>query len=213
MKFNLIDMENYPRKTHFDFYMQEGKSSYNLTANLDITDFVAFIKKNNFKFYPVLIFVVSKAMNSITELRIRRDELGRLGCWDYVSPAYNIFHDDDKTFSCIYTEYNESFSAFYKSAVSDMDEYKNKKGICPKESPENCFHISCVPWLQYTGASLHMYNSDYLKPLVFWGKYSENNGRIFIPFTLQTNHLIADGYHASLFINMVQKLVSSPESL
>jgi chloramphenicol O-acetyltransferase type A len=158
MKFNIIDLEKWPRKTHFGFYTQEGKSAYNLTANIDVTKLMAFLKKENYKFYPTFIYIVSKAINKIENLKIRVDDSGKLGYWDYISPTYTIFHDDDKTFSCIYTEYNADFRLFYKEVILDLNEYKNKKGFCPKPSPKNCFHTSCIPWLTYTGLSLHLYN-------------------------------------------------------
>lgn len=205
MKFNIINLETWARKSHFEFHMQGNGCTFNITKNIDITNLIAFSKINNYKFYPVFIYIVSKAINEIEELKIRIDETGKIGYFDYISPAYPVFHDDDKTFSGIYTEYNENLVEFYRNVITDIDKYKNIKGICAKPSPENYFNISCIPWLDYTGFALQIC-CNYLVPIVTWGKYINYLGKTELPLTLQVHHAIADGYHASMFINLVQKL-------
>ncbi len=56
MKFNLIDKENWSRKPYFDYYMNNIKCTYSMTANIEITDLLMKIKRNNIKIisYPNL---------------------------------------------------------------------------------------------------------------------------------------------------------------
>jgi chloramphenicol O-acetyltransferase type A len=35
------------------------------------------------------------------------DKNNIVGYYDFVSPSYLIFHEDTKTFSCAFTEYNQ----------------------------------------------------------------------------------------------------------
>ncbi len=45
MKFNLIDKENWSRKPYFDYYMNNIKCTYSMTANIEITDLLMKIKE------------------------------------------------------------------------------------------------------------------------------------------------------------------------
>ena len=42
-------------------------------------------------------------------------------------------------------------------------------------------------------------------PIILFGKYFEQNGRMLLPFSISINHATADGYHSSLFLNTIQK--------
>jgi len=213
MKFNVIDLENWSRKTHFEFYIGEGKCAFNITVNIDVTALMNFIKMYDHKFYPTFIYIVSKAMNDIVELKTRVNDAGIVGYWDFVSPTYTVFHEDDKTFSSIYTEYGDNFNSFYSQIIEDIQRFKDVKGICAKPAPKNCFHISCIPWINYTGFSLQLYSGNYLAPIVSWGKFDKSSGKILLPLSLQVHHAIADGYHISKVIDVIRCLSSTPDSI
>jgi chloramphenicol O-acetyltransferase type A len=78
-----------------------------MTANIDITLLMAELKNNGIKLYPVLIHIITLVVNRHIEFRTCFDSKGRLGYWDSLSPSFTIFHDDDKTFSTIWTLYSE----------------------------------------------------------------------------------------------------------
>jgi chloramphenicol O-acetyltransferase type A len=59
----------------------------------------------------------------------------------------------------------------------------------------NWFDASFIPWLSYD--SLHLELPDgylYFAPIINWGRYWEENGRLVMPVTVRLNHAIADGY-------------------
>ena len=72
------------------------------------------------------------AINDNVEFRMSYDSEGKLGYWKYTNPVYTLFHEDDKTFSDIWTYYNEDFSIFYADCVKDLETYKDVKGIKAK---------------------------------------------------------------------------------
>lgn len=206
MKFNLINMEKYERKEHFNHYANEDICSYSLTSNINVTKFINEIKKNNYKFYPAFIYVVTQAVNSMKEFKMAVDENGKLGFYDEVSASYVIFHEDDKTFSCAFTKYNSEFNIFYKNITDDMERYKDVKGFETIKSDLNSFPISCLPWLNYTGFNLNLpVNGNFYAPIITWGKYKNNNGIIEMPVTIQINHAVADGYHTSMLFEKIQE--------
>lgn len=216
MAFHLIDMNTWERREHYKYYQTLVRSNYTLTANIDITGLVKEIKRRSLRFYPVFLYVTSTAVNSIKEMRMSKDADGNLGYWDECHPSYTIFHKDDCTFSDIWSEYQKDFSVFYANCIKDMEEWKDVKGVKTKPGkPDNFTPISCVPWISYASMA---YDTPVTSPLYFpvilFGKYFEENGKILIPFSAYVPHAVSDGYHTSLFLNTVQEIATNyPEWL
>lgn len=208
MKFNVIDFDKWERTPYFNHFSNNLKCTYSITSNIDITALLFILKEKQLKFYPTFIYIISKVVNSNKEFRFSFDNNKNLGYFEEMNPCYTIFHEDDKTFSNIWSEYSEDFSLFYKIALNDLDTYKNVKGINAKDNqPLNVFPISCTPWVTFTGFNLNVYNDgNYLLPIITIGKFFKENNKTLLPLALQCHHGVADGYHSSKFINDVQYL-------
>ncbi|MBD5642616.1 type A chloramphenicol O-acetyltransferase [Clostridium botulinum] len=215
MKFNLIDKENWSRKPYFDYYMNNIKCTYSMTANIEITDLLMKIKRNNIKLYPILIYMTSKIINKHEELRTSFDEKGNLGYWESMSPSFTIFHKDDESFSNIWTEYSDDFKTFYNNCLQDIEKHSDIKKLFAKENqPKNTFPVSCVPWFSFTGANLNVYSDEeypYLLPIITYGKYFAQSAKDLIPISLQMHHAVCDGYHVTRFLNELQSMAHNFE--
>ena len=123
-------------------------------------------------------------------------ETNELICYDVINPIQYIFHEDTETFTLVYTEYDEDYQKFYKTAMRDAEEAKKTReyGFDIMNHP-NWFDASCIPWLSYD--SMHLELPDvhmFFAPVINWGKYKEENSRLVMPVTVRLNHAIADGY-------------------
>lgn len=212
--FHKIDMETWERKEYYHYYINFIKSKYNLNVDMDITKLLKLVKEKKLKLYPVLIYAVMKGINKNKEFRMSYDKEGNLGYWDYCNPSYTIFHDDDKTFSDIWSEYSEDFSIFYSNVTRDMEKYKNIKGIKSKpERPDNFSPVSSIPWLSFIGYSNDTYSeSNMLFPVTVFGKYYERDRKILLPFSVFAVHAVADGYHTCKLINDIQEIILEVEN-
>jgi Chloramphenicol O-acetyltransferase len=208
-----IDMNTYPRREHFNYYADFIKCRYSMTYNIDITKLLFAVRQYNIKFYPTFTYICTKAINQNQEFRMTYNKHGELGYWDKTNPSYTVFHDDDKTFSDIWTDYNDNFSLFLKAANTDMENGKKFHGIKAKDNqPPNFFPISCVPWLSFTNLSIvPMNNNGMLFPIITIGKYFAENGKILLPFAISVAHEAADGYHTCKLINDIQNLADNYE--
>ncbi|MGE5652788.1 MAG: type A chloramphenicol O-acetyltransferase [Bacillota bacterium] len=212
MGFNLVDIDNWERREYFHHYMTNANCTHSITANLDITTLAASLKRRGLRIYPTVIYMVSRVVNHNRNFRFTFDSEGHLGYWDTVSAEYPIFHDDDQTFSYIYTDYNEDFPTFYRSCVADMLKYGDLKGITTKSPPPNSFTVSCIPWVSFTGFNLNILTEGrYLSPIITWGKFFEQGGRQIMPISVQVHHAVADGYHTGKLLNDLQYLADHPD--
>ncbi|RCK12069.1 hypothetical protein DT075_15550 [Bacillus licheniformis] len=73
--------------------------------------------KKKIKLYPAFIYIVSRVIHSRPEFRTTFDDKGRLGYWEQMHPCYAIFHQDDQTFSALWTEYSDDFSRILPKSV------------------------------------------------------------------------------------------------
>lgn len=210
-----VDLANWPRREHYAYYTESLKIQYNLTSEVQVDKLLDFCHKNEYKFYPVLIYAVTKVINSIENLRMFKNADGELCIWDSVLPNYTFFHDDDKTFSDCWCEYSEDFDECYKILTDNMEKYKDVKGIKARpDQPGNFYCISCVPWLNFTCFTSRVTNGEpQFFPIVTVGKYEEKDGKIMMPVNFMIAHAVCDGYHAALFFERLQKEINSFENL
>lgn len=207
MKFNIIDRENWHRKEYFEHFLQQ-QTTFSITNDINITVLMENLKKKNYKLYPAFIFMITKIVNSHREFRTSFNSEGKLGYWTEVLPFYTIFDKKTCTFSGIWSPNLPTFSEFHSQYEKDVEKYNGTSSLFPKiPIPENNIPISMIPWSSFTAFNLNINNGgDFLLPIITGGKYSQVKGEYFLPVSLQIHHAVCDGYHASVFMNDLQRL-------
>ena len=208
MNYRTIDRESYYRKGVFRHFSEDCKCSTSMTARIDVTDLVEYSQKTKTKFYINFLYILTKVMNSREDYRMGYLwQTEELVCYDVINPTQYIFHDDTETFTLVYTEYYADYAVFYSNALQDVEQAKKTRdyGLDLEHHP-NWFDASCIPWLSYD--SLHVELPDgylFFAPIVNWGKYRRENGRLLMPVTVRLNHAIADGYLVANVFRLLQQ--------
>lgn len=205
-----IDMAAWPRREHYQYYTEKLKIECNMTVPINVKNLLDFCHESGHKFYPSIIYLVTKVLNQMENFRMFRDAEGNLCVWDQVVPNYTIFHEDDKTFSDCWTDYSDDFETFYREITEDMEKGYKKRGIKVKAGqPANFYCISCVPWAAFTAFDSRTVNSTepVYFPIITMGKYEKSGDRILMPVNLMIAHAVADGYHAGMFFQRLQEAV------
>ena len=127
MEFQKIDMETWNRKETFLHYWNQVPCSYSVTAELDVTSLRKTVVHEKLKFYPVVLYLLTRLVNSREEFRMAVDAEGMPGFWKELSPCYTVFHPETETFSCLWSKYKENFSDFYREYENDMATYGTRK--------------------------------------------------------------------------------------
>lgn len=205
MDFQLIEQEAWKRKEYFDHYFKHVPCTYSMTVKLDITGL------KDKKLYPTLLYGLATIVNRHEEFRTAMNENGQVGVFSEMMPCYTIFHKDSQTFSNLWTAYTADYTEFCARYREDMERYGNTEGMMAKPNPpENTFPVSMIPWTTFEGFNLNLKNGyDYLLPIFTFGKYQQDNGRYYIPLSVQVHHAVCDGFHTSRFINELQELIDT----
>lgn len=209
--FKLIDTSSWKRKPYFDHYFNQIRCTYSITVNIDITNVLSFKDRNKVKLYPLLIYVISKAVNKYEEFRTAINDRGEIGVWETLSPCYTVFHKDSESFSNIWTEWNDDLNLFLSNFEQDSKRFGQIDRIDAKpNTPANVFPISSLPWTTFTGFNLNIFaDGTYLLPIFTYGKYFKDGNRYLIPLSIQVHHAVCDGFHVSRLINEIQQECSN----
>ena len=167
--FHLIDRTKWERDIYFDYYYNRIKCRYTLNANIDITELAAYRKHRGLKFFPTMLYAIMRVVNANKEFRMDFDSNNRLGYWEEVVPSYTVFHDETKTFTDVWSEYDRDFSTFYDTVLRDMETYGGITGVVKARpgQPRNFCPVSCLPWLSYTAFAQDTYvENSFLFPLI-----------------------------------------------
>ena len=74
----------------------------------------------------------------------------------------------------------------------------------------NWFDASCIPWLSYDALNIELPDGHlFFSPIVNWGKYREENGRLMMPVSVRLNHAVADGYLVANVFRLLQKEIGA----
>ncbi len=211
--FETADPASWERREHFEYFYRTIKCKYTLNAEVDVTALLARCRARKRRFFPSFLYVVMRSVNSNREFRMDFDAEGKPGFWDCVHPSYTLFHEDDKTFSDVWSVYDEDFEVFYASVVRDMELYGKVKGVKAKPGrPGNFCPVSALPWLHFTGFSQDTYSeSAMLFPLIRFGAYEKKEGRVKLPVAVFVNHASADGYHVCKLFREMEEFAAAAE--
>jgi chloramphenicol O-acetyltransferase type A len=209
--FHLIDLDTYSRKDHFEHFLNRVPCTYSATVPIDVTRLRVALKEKGLKAYPAQIYLLTTAVNYFPEFRMSLDGDRRLGYWERASPLYTVLSPDTKTFSGIWTPYDENFASFYRACIADIDRYGNGAFMPQADQPANLINISSIPWLDFTAFNLNLTPNDYLLPIFTIGKYIERDGTTQMPLAIQVHHAVCDGYHLGQFVEHVRHLANTFE--
>ena len=210
--YRVIDRETYYRKGVYRHFTEDCRCSTSMTARIDVTDLAAHSKRTGTKFSVNFLYLLSKTLNSRDDYRMgylwQTDELI---CWDVIHPTQYVFHEDTETCTPVYTVYDEDYAVFYAGAVRDAEWAKATReyGLDAAGHP-NWFDASCIPWLSYDALNIELPDGHlFFSPIVNWGKYREENGRLMMPVSVRLNHAVADGYLVANVFRLLEKEIAA----
>ena len=212
MQYKIIDKNKYYRKETYRRFTEDCKCSISMTSRIDVTDLVAYSKETDTKFYINFLYLLTKVLNSRDDYKMdywyKTDELV---CYDVINPTHYVFHNDTETCSPVYSEYSEDYKTFYNNIVRDSEKAKETRDCSHyDDSHPNWFDASFIPWVSYDSLNLELPDGYlYFPPIINWGKYREENGRLMMPVTVRLNHAIADGYLLAYVFRTLEKEINA----
>lgn len=206
-EYTSVDLSRWARKEHFEVFQSFAQSTINQTVEIDITALLKHIKEVGWKFYPTMIFLLSKIVNRHSEFRMAMKN-NELIIWNEVHPSYTIFHHETETFSSLWSHYDGNIHHFQNVYAEDIARYGSVLSYWPKEeSRENIFFVSAIPWVTFTSFNINVANmQNFFAPMFTFGKYVKRDEKVLLPLAVQVHHSVCDGFHLARLFNELQEL-------
>lgn len=203
-----IDINNWKRQKHFNFFKNMDYPLFNLTLNIDITAFLKQIKDNQESFFYAFLFLTTKAMNEVEafRLRIREEEVV---LHDAIHPSFTYLTDED-TFVFTEVKFVDDFARFKAAALHAAAESVKESNLSDEVGRDDFIFVSSLPWLSFTSIT-HPINLDKKEqsvPRLTWGKYFQDGDKTLIPLSIQVNHALVDGIHIAQFVGLLEALLA-----
>ncbi|MBR6173625.1 MAG: GNAT family N-acetyltransferase [Eubacterium sp.] len=206
--YRIVNKETYYRNGVFRHFTEDCKCSTSMTARIDVTDLVEHSRRRGTRFYINFLYVLSKVLNSRDDYKMgylwQSEELI---CYDSINPIQYVFHEDTETCTPVYTRYYEDYEVFYRNAARDVENAKQTReyGLDMMNHP-NWFDASYISWLSYDSLNIELPDGYlHFAPIINWGKYREENGRLMMPVSVRLNHAIADGFLVANVYRLLEK--------
>ena len=212
MNYKVIDKDSYYRKGVFRHFSEDCKCSTSMTARIDVTALAEHSRRTGTKFYLNFLYLLAKVLNSREDYRMGYLwQTEELICYDVIHPTQYVFHEDTETCTPVYTEYDPDYERFYAGALRDLERAKQTRDYALDAAHHpNWFDASYISWLSYDSLNVELPDGYlYFAPIVNWGQYREENGRLMMPVSVRLNHAIADGYLLANVFRLLQKEIEA----
>lgn len=192
-----IDLNAWERREVFELFSKSGWPFVSVTMPVDVTNVKAYTKARGLSFYHTLVWLCTKVLNALPEfcLRIRGDDLVRL---DRAHPSFTHLKPGSQVFQIVTLPWEESLAAFCAHAKAKAE--AQASFMDQSSETDELIYFSCTPWFDFTAlTNEHDLDPDDTIPRLAWGKYYEENGRLWVHLSIEVNHRTIDGFHLGQF--------------
>jgi chloramphenicol O-acetyltransferase type A len=207
-----IDLQTWSRREHYELFSNFNHPHFNMCANVDLTRFQPYVKEYGFSLTASIIYVISRAANSIPEFRHRiRD--GEIIEHEIVSPSVTILVDND-LFSFCTIDYCPDFSEFAGRASRMIEAVRENPTLKDPPGRDDLLYMTAIPWVSFTSFShpMKLHPADSV-PRFAWGKLFEEGEHLKMPLSVQGHHALMDGIHLAKFYGIVQEYFHQPQTV
>ena len=205
-----IVFENPHRQKHFDFFNSMNHPHFNITANVDITNFFKFAKEENLPLTPAIVFFIAKAAHAIPQFRwrVRGNKVFE---HEQVRPSFSVFTEVADVFSFCTVKFENNGRRFVQHAFEKSEQMRKDPSFEDEPGQDDYLFLSAIPWVSFTGFQHAMQDhpSDSV-PRITWGKFFEQDGKTQMPLSVQVHHAVVDGRHVGHYFQLLEKMMGNP---
>ncbi|NQX78896.1 CatA-like O-acetyltransferase, partial [Gilvibacter sp.] len=151
--FRPLDLENWNRKEHFEFFSAMEEPFFGVTVQLDLTKAYAYCKTKGYSLSLYYLYAASWASNAVESFRYR--------IIDERPVVFDTIHlnavqlKEDQTFVFTYMPFAPTYEDFLKGALPEREAALQRAGLGITEDTKrvDSIHYSVIPWLDFTSLS------------------------------------------------------------
>ena len=201
-----IGPEDWNRQHLFESYMGTDFPYINIGCDLDITELYEYKKEKGISLYFSLIYLATKAANSIENFHYRFQDGKPFRIDENVAFATHLQKDND-IFVMVECDAYDDICSFAKKNREKAEIPAKDSGLAAMKGRMDILNFTCIPWIHYNHFVRTIAHDGLdCNPKLSMGKYEKKDGRVLIPFSVQVHHGLMDGLHVGRFFEKLQSL-------
>ncbi|HEX6189273.1 MAG TPA: chloramphenicol acetyltransferase [Pyrinomonadaceae bacterium] len=208
-----LDLETWPRRDLFEFYRQFDKPYFNVCTRLDVTNLlIALSERKHISVSLAYHYFALRTANEIEPFRYRLRD-GKVVVLEVIHGGTTILLPDE-SFGLAYFHYDPDFATFYEGASHAVtDALGRGGGLKLEETDDDRLHFTTLPWISFTSFShARNWKREESATKIAFGKFSKDDGRTWLPISVEVHHALMDGLHVGRFLEQMQEALLSPDS-
>ena len=202
-------MDTWDRRDIYRFFSAFRDPFWSVTCEVDVTGLRAFCRDRGYSFYHTLIYFSSLACFSVDEM-LMGVKNGQPVHYPKRDPSFTDIRPGERCFRIVTLPFKADLKTFLKDCRRAS--LAQKSFIDLEKERDDLIFFSCLPSLPYTALKGEPGNDpNDSAPRMTWGRYTEKDGRLTLPFTLEVNHAFVDGLHAGEFFARLGELIAATE--
>ena len=206
MEYHALNMAEYSRKAHFDYFRGLQQPHVGLTVDVDVTGLTERCRREGWSFYLAFLHITALAANAVPELRQRLRGDGIVQ-YDACGTSHVELLDDGTYCYCtLYHDPEQPMGEYMAYAEAERAHARSAASIEEDEDVDGLYFISSIPWLHYSAFVQPMPGPEDSNPRITWGRYApDHRGRLMLPLTLLCHHALVDGLQIAAFYRELEE--------
>lgn len=212
-----IDLKNWDRAQHFEFFNKLRQPNYAVCANVNVNGLYKLrqemkSKNINLKISELIYYCAARSANSIAEMRMRIVDNAPV-IYDRIDIGFTYIPKGRELHANCVAEYHPQFTRTQQSIEAARKESDLNPTLTPKGAEgQNLFYFSILPDIELTCATNPWGNpKEDSVPRMLFGKIHEIDNVKMIPVSVEALHSFIDGKHLAIFFNEMNKLGANPK--
>jgi len=201
-----VDLEQWVRKAHFEFFSTFDEPYYGVCVRVDCTAAYATAKRHGHSFFLYYLYQSIAAAQKVEAFRLRI-EGGEVYRYDQIDGGSTAPRDDG-TFGFAYYTYSGDIEEFMAGSSRELERVRVTTGL-ERRSVHNVIRYSVLPWIDFTSLShARRFTAGDSCPWITFGKMTETEGRRSMPMSVHVHHALVDGADVGAYIDAFQRLMN-----
>ncbi len=206
-----LDLANWPRRDVFEFFLGFDKPYFNICTQLDVTNLLAFLRlRPDLSVSLAYHYFALRTANEIEPFRYRLRE-GKVIVHDVIHGGTTVLLPND-SLTMAYFDYDEDFEKFVVEAKRAVEDAQSDGRFAVRLNDDARIHFTALPWFSFTSFShARNWGTEDSVPKIAFGKFTQENDRTFLPFSVEVHHALMDGLHVGQYVKGLEDALRKPE--
>lgn len=204
MSYRELNMEDYPRRDHFEYFRAMANPWTGLTVDIDVTEVMKKREETRWPVSLLITYAVGRAANAVPEFRRRIVENDIIE-YDHCMTSHTEMRSDGSYGYCALDDTGKDFETYVAYARGRQEQVRAKKGLDEEGNAMQYLFLSCTPWVAFTHVIQPTPGQADSNPRIVWGKVFTREGRQYLPINVMVHHAIVDGLHIAKFFENLER--------